>query len=231
MNTLRTKNSSARAQKQRGSVFAEFVLVAPFILALAGYGLRFTQELQAQQLALTLSRELATDLFSKCLDITIQQVPPSNSCATALCVDSTKTTAAIQSCMRRIAARYASLWNGMNPSSSGSLELTAEIYRYDIGSFQINSQITCDKDVSDKDVSFLQTKATTSGDEGEEEGEVEIEIKDPVVGKYDREVSYAEVCHRNRVARAKLKFTIKPLTSFLPGASSNDREIIYEATL
>jgi hypothetical protein len=218
MGSVRTKRASATGQMQRGSVLAEFVLVAPFILALAGYGLRFTQELQAQQLALGLSRELATDLFSKCVDITIQQVP-APTCGTALCVDVTSTQNAIQACINTIAQRYSAAWTMIAPASAANLDLTAEVYRYNLGSFDINTQAGCNQNVT-----LFRTRVNSSG--------VVTPTNPPPSGSSGiGSIPYADVCQRNRVARANLQFTITPLTSFLPGLPSADRTIIYEAIL
>jgi hypothetical protein len=224
---LRTPLAKGHRQNQRGSTVAEFVLVAPFILALAGYGLRFSQELQAQQLALNFSRELATNLSSKCVDITIQQVPAACTPRTALCVDTVKTQNAIASCIATVAAPYQRAWATMAPSSASSLTVSAEVYRYNLGSFQIDTVPNCTS--TSTPVTLLRRKITSSGDSSVISSAQADDISNETC---NTDVPYATVCKRNRVSRAVLEFSMKPLTSLIPGSSSaNNSTIRYETTL
>jgi hypothetical protein len=227
---MRQRTLSPRSRshpKQRGAVLAEFVFVAPFILALAGYGLRFGQELQARELAMAMSNEISTEVFSKCMDITIQQKAPT--CASGICVDTAATVAAIQGCMKNVAQKYKTAWTGLALSTKGDLDITVETYRYNIGSFAVDSGATCDQQVT-----RLQTRITSSGDDDDEDGDddgTESCDQTSVEGVLNSAIPDQVVCKQNRMARAVFQFTIKPFSTLIPGASSAKRTITNETTL
>jgi hypothetical protein len=210
--------------KQRGAVLAEFVFVAPFILALAGYGLRFGQELQARELAMTMSNEISTEIFSKCMDITIQQKVPT--CNSGICVDTAATVAAIQGCMKSVAQKYQGAWNDLALSTKGDLDITVETYRYNIGSFAVDSGGSCNQPVT-----RLQTRITSSDDDGDDDDGTESCDQSSVEGAQNSAIPAQVVCQQNRMARAVFQFTIKPFSTLIPGASTDKRTITNETTL
>jgi hypothetical protein len=106
--------------KDRGHIFIEFVLVAPVILFISLYSLCLVQVLQAQQIATTLSREIATEVYRNCVDLTVLDMASTSTAA----VDAAKTQAAIQSCLISTKNKYASLMpTHSNPPAHGSLPL------------------------------------------------------------------------------------------------------------
>lgn len=205
------RQSASPVLGEVGGVFIEFVFVLPLMLIFAGYGLRLANQLQAREIASILSRELATRIFTNCVDITIQDV--STTCTTGICVDAIKTKAAIQGCLNQIETQFNTKWSALKPTNSTTTTSSAdlfvlEVYRYDIGSFTINP------DCSSASGATTQLYPPT--------GEA---IALPP------NVTTTQMCQRNRAVRAQVKFNVTPLAPGLAGVSTTAVEIKDETVM
>lgn len=188
--------------KDRGHIFIEFVLVAPVILFISLYSLRLVQVLQAQQIATTLSREIATEVYRNCVDLTVLDMASTSTAA----VDAAKTQAAIQSCLTSTKNKYASLMPTLQPTSSQGFTLDTHVYRYDIGSLAIDSSCSGTlKNTSDFDGSSVGSGLPPG-------------------------MTQNQMCTRNRVVRVSIRFTLSPISNALLGASSST-EVSDETTI
>jgi hypothetical protein len=174
----------------RGSVIIEFVLVLPILLAILGYSLRLTQILQANQIAMVMSREAATEAFRLCTDLTVQDT----SCTTTsvACVNAAMTKTVTENCLNNIKKKYESLWNIARPSANPvdkPATMDVEVYRYDMNN--LINQNTCNAD--ETKVSRFSTLTSQS----------------------PGAINTASLCLRNRVSRARISFIIKPTSVFL----------------
>jgi Flp pilus assembly protein TadG len=194
---------------ERGSVMVEFVLVVPILLAILGYSLRLTQILQANQIAMVMSREAATEAFKLCTDLTIQKTSCASS--TAVCVDTAITKTVTENCLKNVKSKYEALWPVTRPSANPSdkaATVDVEVYRYDITS--LANQNTCSPD--ETKISRFTT-ITTSSPAG---------------------ITASSLCLRNRVSRAKISFIIKPTSAFLNltgGFADSDITVVDETIL
>jgi hypothetical protein len=189
--------------KDRGHIFIEFVLVAPVILFISLYSLRLVQVLQAQQIATTLSREIATEVYRNCVDLTVLDMASTSTAA----VDAAKTQAAIQSCLTSTKNKYTTLINDtLQPTSSQDFKLETHVYRYDIGSLAIDSSCSGTlKNTSDFDGSSVGSGLPPG-------------------------MTQNQMCTRNRVVRVSIRFTLSPISNALLGASSST-EVSDETTI
>lgn len=185
----------------------EFVLICPLILIIIGYTLRLTQILQAHQIATILSREIATEAFGLCTDITIQD----RLCASdAICIDMDTTRAITDECIRKLQDKYQNLWPVMRPASNPTespATLAVEIYRYDIGNFSPPSDCTQE----DRSTRFSTNPEVPAA-----------------------QILPSSLCRRNRIARARVSFLIEPITAFTNlygGVIPREVEIIDETIL
>ena len=175
----------------RGSVMIEFVLVLPILLAILGYSLRLTQILQANQIAMVMSREAATEAFRLCTDLTVQE--PSCSTTSVACVNAAMTKTVTENCLNNIKKRYEDLWSIARPSANpvdNPATMDVEVYRYDMNN--LVSQNTC-----------------TAADETKISRFTTITSQSPAA------ISTASLCLRNRISRARISFIIKPTSVFL----------------
>lgn len=201
----------------RGSVLIEFLLLAPIVLFIVGFGLRLTQVLQAYQIAMVLSREAATEGYRKCADITIQAVERPSGCTEEVCVDETESARAIQSCLTTIRDKYVSYWPSMRPAgttSTTALDIDLEVYRHNFSSLTI--EINC---------SNLTTNTSTMiSPDGVSAGALPPAM----------DATSLSLCRRNRVARSQVAFTLNPSSAFLsiiPGLSVSAVNIRDETVL
>ncbi len=192
-----------RGKASAGSVILECVLALPLILFILGYALRITQMLNANAIAMEFSREVATETFKECVDLTILDT----ACLVqnTLCTDITATTQAINNCISDIKARYINLWSLIYPPSSvipSQAEIDVEVYRYDL------SKAANDSNCGNQD---LSTRFSTN-------------TSIPVAS-----ITPLSICRRDRISRARVQFTLKPNASFLnllPGVVPSQFDII-----
>lgn len=120
--------------RERGSVLAEFVMVAPVMLLIAGSALRFYQELQAQEIGLTYAREVATLAYNKCVDMTrfsVSQVGATT--ADTVTVNKSATESAITACLDGVKANFEAGWSFTKPiAGSSSVTITLAVRRCNI---------------------------------------------------------------------------------------------------
>jgi hypothetical protein len=202
-------NNPTPPANEIGAVIIEFILVIPILLTILGYSLRLTQILQANQIAMVISREAATEAFRLCTDLTIQL--PSCDASANVCVDTVKTKAATEYCLGKIKEKYEALWPIAKPSASSSDSaptIDVEVYRYDLGSF-----VTLNNCIGDESKVSRFTTITSS---------------------QPYQISAAALCVRNRVSRAKISFKIKPTSAFLNlsgGVADSDLTVVDETML
>lgn len=210
-------------RRMRGSAFIEFVVVAPLILFIAGYTLRFAQQLQAQQIGLVVAREIATAAFLQCADYTIQAVPQPNNCGSTgsdLCINQTATEAAIQNCLTNVGASFTGNWNSVKPpTASDRLNINLAVYRYNIASFTVIPPAQCGAAAASS-VTTIQPSGATAG--FVQIGQRPNNTDSP---------SLQSICSQNRMAKAAISFEIQPSGSFLPGISNTPIPITHEITL
>ncbi len=209
-------------RRMRGSAFIEFVVVAPLILFIAGYTVRFAQQLQAQQIGLVVAREIATAAFLQCADYTIQQVPQPNTCGTGsdLCIDQTATETAIRNCLTNARNSFTGNWNSVRPpTASGALTINLAVYRYNIASFTVIPPAQCGAAAASSVTTIQPTGATA--------GFVQIGQR---INNADSP-SLQSICSQNRMAKAAISFDIQPSGNFLPGISNTPITITHEITL
>jgi Flp pilus assembly protein TadG len=195
---------------QYGSVVIEFILVAPLFLFLLGYALRLTQILQANQIAMTISREAATEVFRKCTDYTI--LSPTCSGESEICIDETATKSATQACISAIQTKYTNQWAIARPAASPSNQtatISLDVYRHGLTSFSLPTNCASN---SDPVTLITATSSTTA--------------TPPISSK--------SICQKNRIARGRISFTLRPVVAFLnllPGFTNSDLTITDETIL
>ena len=180
----------------RGAILLELILVAPLILFITGYILRFTQILEARQVAIAVTREIVTQAYKNCVDITIFEAPNATN---TLTVDVGDTTDAIQTCLDTIADDFDTAWPLLAPSSIATppatgtltLNMTVEVFRYDLANLVSNDCTAA------TDTLFTNVGATLGA------------------GATDEAPDATDLCNRNRIARARISFDIEPLFTFL----------------
>jgi len=205
MNFLATnRKCSNRHTHCRGAVLVELIFVSPLILFMTGYMLRLTQILEAQQVAVALSREISTQVYQSCVDITVFDPPPWDDLDPApppgtLVVDQDLTTAQIQACLDGVANRLTNTWPQVAPSASqivngvdASFSYKIQVIRYNMGTIDFGNVDNCQDD--------LVTPIDAAG--------TDINLDDTVLNT-------DQICQRNRIARAVIQFNIQPLAVFL----------------
>lgn len=193
--------------RERGSVLTEFMMVAPVMLLIAGSALRFYQELQVQEIGITFVREVATLTYSRCLDRTVTTIERlGDSDQDQLVGDEAKTLKAISDCIEDdIIPQFVTSWKSASPIAyKDSFTITVEAYRCDIA--QISST-TCAK-------IGKASCASTAGCDNPTENASQAKLFNSA---------------RNRLVTARIKFTIAPLSSFIPSVTS--RTVTYDATV
>jgi hypothetical protein len=177
-----------------GSVIIEFILVLPVLLAMIGYSLRLTQLLQAHQIAMAISREAATEAFSQCTDVTIQDITCLNS--GRMCMDTERMHSATSRCLARIQAKYSSQWPLLRPAGTidDTFSIDLEVYRYDM------DQMILAPDCSSSPSDDRKHRVTTNGE---------------IPALFTDLAGLTSLCQRNRVARARLIFKFAPTAAFL----------------
>lgn len=179
----------------RGAILLELILVAPLILFITGYILRFTQIIEARQVAIAVTREIVTQAYKNCVDITIFALPDATN---PLTVDVTDTTDAIQTCLNTIADDFGTAWPQLEPSSittpdegTLTLNMTVEVFRYELDKLVSNDCTAA------TDTLFTNVGATLGA------------------GATGAAPDATDLCNRNRIARARISFDIEPLFAFL----------------
>lgn len=200
---------SARKRDERGSVLTEFTMVAPIMILIAGSALRFYQELQAQEIAITFAREVATLAYNRCLDRTSSTVvrDPLSGQET-ITGDEDQTLNGIGACLQdEVLNSFVQTWSIAKPiAGSNTVTVTVEAYRCDIGAI---SAITCAKKGKISCVQSLGGAATCT--------------KDLNATKNDL------TAFRNRMVFAKIQFVMAPLATFIPSIAS--RTVTYDASV
>jgi hypothetical protein len=167
--------------------------------------------MQAQQISMTLSRELATTIFRGCADLTIQQQQNSDG---VLRVDTTQSAATIALCLNNARQDTLNRWQNLRPigapESSSDITLDLSVYRHSFSSLSPAESCPCTAgDCSTTVISHDGTQGADSIDEN-------------------------VMCQRNRVVRVRLQFPVEPLFAFLnliPGTSLSDTIQISEETI
>jgi hypothetical protein len=179
---------------QRGSVLAELALIAPVILFVAGWCARVTQLLQAQQIASVISRELATEAFRFCADISISQTVQDINGNENVVVDQAQTGPMIQQCLAAAQNRFLARWNQLAPAGAvGAPTLNVVAYRYDFGAFSSAAGGACNQQVTRIDAVAGSSVGLTGQN-------------DPPL---------ATVCARGRMVRVELIFNVQPIFAFV----------------
>lgn len=180
--------------KQRGSVIIEFILIAPLMLFLIGYCLRLTQLLQANNIAMMVSREVATEAFLRCTDITIYMVE--NQMDPTKSVDIQRTTTAARNCINRIQSTTMGHWSAIRPvGNPGTFEIDVEVYRFGLARY--NSSLDCSQRITSADKTRISTDPNGLND------------------AFSSPDSLLSLCRRNRSARARISFPFNPVSTFL----------------
>jgi hypothetical protein len=187
-------------QTVRGAVLVELILVAPLMLFMTGYILRLTQILEARLVAITISREMATQVFKNCVDITIIDVPDGTN---EVPVNTTDSESAIFQCVTEVGNNFQNSWASLAPTAAVStaeggdgravspLLWKAQALRY---GFNRIGTSPCDATTP-----IVTIGVNSAG------GEV----------LPDTSLTRGEQCNRNRIARAAVRFTIQPVFAFL----------------
>jgi len=194
--TPRQTRGSCRSTRsfQRGSVLAELALVAPVVLFVAGWSARVTQLLQAQQIASVISRELATEAFRFCADISISQTVQDINGNENVVVDQAQTGPIIQQCLATARNRFLARWNQLAPAGAvGAPTFNVVVYRYDFGAFSNTAAGACNQQVTRIDAA----------------GAISVGL----TGQNDPPL--ATVCARRRMVRVELIFNVQPIFAFV----------------
>ncbi len=211
--TNRCNGGAARLNSSRGSVIIEFILVCPILLTFIGYSLSLTQLLQANQIALALSREAATEAFRQCVDLSLQNI----SCASnsTLCMDLSSMQTTTTNCLQRLKTKYTAQWSSLQPSGvvNSSFSIDLEVYRYDMNS------VTLTSDCSSQPTSTRMSRITSNNQ---------------IPQLFTSPDDLTSLCQRNRVARARVAFKLSPTEAFLKlnnGAISQTYDIIDDSVV
>jgi hypothetical protein len=203
----RVTDRDTKPSQQSGIVVIEFILVLPLLLFMVGYTFRLTQLLQANQIAMTFSREAATEAFRRCTDLTILAETCPNDAE--MCINLQATENVAQNCLTQIKDKYQALWPVARPSgNSDNAIVNLAIYRYDIQNLRIPTNCTG----ATGQVTTITTGAVLN----------------------TLPISAESLCRRNRIARARIEFTVFPTTAFLslmPGVVQESFEVIDETVL
>jgi hypothetical protein len=189
----------------RGAVLVELILVSPLILFMTGFMLRLTQILEAQQVAVALSREISTQVYQNCVDITVLAPPQGGN----LTVNVNDTTQQIQLCLNNIADRLNDTWPQVAPSASqivdgvdASFRYKIQVIRYNMGTIDFGN--VADEDCQATPVTNENPVGFTTINADENDGNLP-----------DTNPNNNQICQRNRIARAVIQFNIQPLAVFL----------------
>lgn len=186
------KKTATAARLESGALLVEFVLVAPFVLFLLGYILRLTLQLQAHQIAMNISREVATDIFRKCADFAFlndNTEPPT--------VNEGDSRTAITNCLTTARTKVRDQWDSIKPlatvTTRNNLRLDLAVYRHGLGNLA-----AC------QDCTQCGSRDTTTVS----------------VGNTPPTLPNSTVCPRNRIVRVFVSFEIKPIDAFINLISS-----------
>jgi len=191
--TLQATTAAWRATgrtRERGSVLTEFVMVAPVMLLIAGSALRFQQELQAQEIGVTLSREIATLAYNRCIDKTI-----TTQNGTEIVGDPAPTADRIAQCLLLdVIDSLKTRWDQLRPiGASATLSLDVRAYRCDIA---VISPTSCTNKAEIRCLGDRTCSTNLSA------------TKDDLTA------------FRNRLVVARISFEIAPLAAFIPSISA-----------
>jgi hypothetical protein len=180
-------------------------MVAPVMLLIAGSALRFYQELQAKEIAITFAREVATMAYNRCLDKTETTVARDAAGQETVTGDEDKTLIAIETCLQReVIDTFVNRWSEAKPlAGSDTVTITVEAYRCDIAAITPG---TCAKKgkVSCSSGAATCTKTASA-------------TKDDLTA------------FRNRLVFTKITFDVTPLATFIPTIAT--RSETYDATV
>lgn len=183
----------------RGAVLVELILVAPLMLFMTGYMLRLTQILEARQVAITISREMATQVFKNCVDITILDVPNETN---EVPVNTTESESAILACLVRVGNNFQNSWASLAPTAAVSATegdgraISPLLWKTQALRYAFNTIGTSPCDAT---TPIMTIGATSAGGEA----------------LPDTSLTRDEQCNRNRIARGAVRFTIEPVFAFL----------------
>lgn len=187
---------------ESGALLIELIFVMPIVLFLLGYILRLTMHVQANLIAMNLSREIATDAFRRCADYSILTKVKSGG-DDDLKVDTTASAPLISACLQGIKTRIKDNWSVLRPIGSLSTEpsLSLAVYRYNFPELA-----SCAPPDTNCNCNQPTTKITDDG-----------------TGDSGQSTDFAAdvICQRNRIVKVQLSFTITPISAFLnllPGA-------------
>jgi hypothetical protein len=101
------------------------------MLLIAGSALRFYQELQAQEIGITFSREIATLAYNRCVDKTITKLQRNGATnEDILVIDRDATTKQITECLQQVEAQFLASWSQTKPlATTVTPDITLEVHR------------------------------------------------------------------------------------------------------
>ena len=224
-----------RSAGERGKAIVEFVLVAPVVLFISMYTLRLVQMLQANEIAMVISREMATEMYRSCADIMIQQT---TSCgngqgskqngqggqqnAPEICINESATKTAVNDCLEGIRVSWQDRWGDIKPGSAGDATWTLELYIYNMRELQSDfdpnaskgqQQRTCPQNPNGTcdrlGVSDAQNATLSKAGEC-----LTGNTTDTYLNLPEHLISVKDFCERKRIARARISFPITPIRVF-----------------
>lgn len=195
-------NKSWRLQRPRGSgdesgaLLVEFVLVVPIVLFLLGFILRLTMMLQAHLIAMSLSREIATDIFRRCADFSIVTQVKDSSGKEKLEVDTGNSTKLIVKCLAAAKEQVTTHWDDVKPigTLSSAPTLTISVFRHNFSSLS-----PCSPAIGCTCPSGSTTKISDAG----------------VDTAASNDPDLTSTCERNRMVKVNLSFEMTPISEFL----------------
>jgi hypothetical protein len=178
--------------------------------------------LQAHQIAMSLSRELATEIFIKCADISLQDKTASNSSGDEqILVDTINSKIAILACLDRTKSNFLSNWQtGLRPTGAldGDPDLTLWVYRDNFSSLLPCSPPVCNCSSPKGYQTIMISQGTATSTQPDPDASL--------------------ICKRNRVVRVYLHFKLRPLDVFLSligginsGSFSSDQDVVEETVI
>lgn len=238
--TTTAPSAAPRSRSSSGKAFVEFVLVAPVVLFISMYTLHLVQILQANQIAMVLSREMATEAYKTCADITLHQAcaPPQQN-PVGICVDVTQTPTAVRTCLLALQTRYQNLWTQVRPGSALTTPAPTflfEVYVYALPTLLSNTTANgnsggCNGNNGNQN-GISCTKIST--------GLTNFPTRTPPdqcltnqadLGLPSDLANANSFCMRKRIVRASVTFQINAITTFLSGVVPSSRVITDETIM
>lgn len=236
--TTTAPSAAPRSRSSSGKAFVEFVLVAPVVLFISMYTLHLVQILQANQIAMVLSREMATEAYKTCADITLQQAcAPSQQNPVGICVDVTQTPTAVRTCLLALQTRYQNLWAQVRPGSALTTPAPTflfEVYVYDLPTLLSNNATNgngngggCNGNQGNINCTKISTGLTNFPTRTPDQ----CLTNQADLGLPSDLANANSFCMRKRIVRASVTFQINAITTFLSGVVPSSRVITDETIM